>query len=115
MAAPLLPPEIDPQDPLPDSSFLWRRVWTYALCVLLWVFAYTGLWRMPRTDVLEAVKWAFGLTGFAGLLYMAGASTKEITALLATLKLRLRGPRPKPAVDPTPSPAQAQATEDELK
>lgn len=111
MAEPLLPPGIDPQDPLPDSSFLWRRVYTYAGAAGFWIFCMCGLYRMPPSDVLEAVKAAMILSGFFGLLYMGGASAKEITGLLATLKLRLRGPRPHPRVDPTPSPAQAAAAE----
>lgn len=104
MAKALLPPEIDPQDPLPDSSFTWRRVWTYGLTLGLWGFAMYGMHRLPDDDVLPAIKYGFALIGFAGLLYMGGASAKEITGLLATLKLRLRGPRPE--VDPTPSAAQ---------
>lgn len=113
MAATLIPPEIDPQDPLPDSSFLWRRVFTYGAVAALLALAFCALYRLPVDGALEVVKAAFLLIFGLALLYMGGASVKEITALLATLKLRLHGPRDTPKTDPTPSAATVQAKEEE--
>jgi hypothetical protein len=47
MAAPLLPPEIDPQDPLPDSSFAARRVFTFGGALLLFGHTYYARWQLP--------------------------------------------------------------------
>ena len=109
MAKPLLPPEIDPQDPLPDPSMGWRRLMAFAIVAfaLFWSWRYTRF--MPPADLLPAMQaqlaFAFGML----LLWAGGATTNDLAGLLATLKLRLHGPRQKPAADPTPSPAQEDA------
>lgn len=112
MADPLLPPEIDPQDPLPDPSFTARRWMTAGVVAGAYVLAVVALARMPDTATLSAFRWSVVASGAAFALYMTAASAKEVTGLLATLKLRLRGPRPRPPVDPTPSPAQEAASDE---
>lgn len=102
MAKPLLPPEIDPQDPLPEPSFTWRRLMAFAVVtfVLFWTWRYSRF--MPPSDLLPALNallaFAFGML----LLWAGGASASDIAGVLATLKLRLRGPRPEPVEDTTP-------------
>lgn len=109
MASPLIPPELDPQDPLPDASMVWRRAMAFLIvaAVLWWCYRYGRF--LPPADLLTAMRYQLLFAALVLLLYMGGATTNDLAGLLATLKLRLRGPRPQPPVDPTPSPAQEDA------
>lgn len=82
----------DPQDPLPDPSFPWRRALTFLASVGLWGLLYLVIARLPAGDVLAYARGVMLLLALVWLLYFAGASAADITRLLATLKLRLRGP-----------------------
>lgn len=71
----------DPQDPLPEQSWLWRRIYTYggtvaALALLAWVVA-----RLPA-DLLQPV--AFGLMGLVALyalVYLIAPSAVDIAKI----------------------------------
>ena len=99
-----LNPPPDPQDPLPEAGFLWRRLLTFtssgALLLLLWL----SLSRLPPGDVLAFAHGVMLLLALLWLSYFGGASALDITNILAVLKLRLRGPRTDDAKPPTADP-----------
>lgn len=82
-------PEIDPQDPLPEPSFLWRRLVTIGLLVAMGLAVWWLAPRVPSTDVLTLLGWVL-LFGFGALTYyVAGASAADIGGLIANFKLRI--------------------------
>lgn len=83
----------DPQDPLPDPSFPWRRALAFLATIGLWILLDRLIVHLPPTDVLSYARGLMLLTALVWLLYFGGASAADITRMLATLKLRLRGPR----------------------
>ena len=85
---------IDPDNPLPEPGFLWRRLMAFAV-----VAASLGLvWRLtylvPANDALGAIHAVLAFAALMLLLWAGGASAADISGILANLKLRLRGPRP---------------------
>ncbi len=85
---------IDPDNPLPEPGFLWRRMMAFAV-----VAASLGLvWRLtyliPAGDVLALAQAILLFAAMMLLLWAGGASAADISGILANLKLRLRGPRP---------------------
>lgn len=93
----------DPQDPLPEPSFFWRRTLTFgsvsACLLLVWRLTYV----IPENDALGLCQALLLFSALMVVLYAAGASAGEISALLATLKLRLRGPWSEPAPEASPT------------
>lgn len=85
---------INLQDPLPEASFLYRRLLTFgtvsACLLLIWRLTYV----IPANDALGLCQALLLFAALMVVLYAAGASAGEISSLLANLKLRLRGPRP---------------------
>lgn len=90
---------MNPQDPLPEASFPWRRALTFMATIGLWLLLDRIIVHLPPTDVLSYARGVMLLLGVLWLLYFGGASSADIAQLLATLRLRLRGPR-------TPEPPQ---------
>lgn len=84
----------DPDNPLPEPGFLWRRLMAFAV-----VAASLGLvWRLtyliPSGDVLALAQAILLFAALMLLLWAGGASAADLSGILANLKLRLRGPRP---------------------
>lgn len=97
---PALNPEPDPQDPLPEASFFWRRLLTFlASAVLMWLL-WLALHLLPTGDVLAFARGLMVLLALVWIVYFGGASATDIAGLLAVLKLRLRGPRTDDAKPP---------------
>jgi hypothetical protein len=84
---------IDPQDPLPEPSFRFRRIMAFAVVGgslgLVWRLTYL----IPAGDVLALAQAILLFAALMLLLWAGGASAADISSILANLKLRLRGPR----------------------
>jgi len=99
-AAAAPPPTADPTAPLPESNWLWRRVFVFASAGILFAFKwwYAGALgnialstspNTPRQAVLDAVHGLVGTIqrdqytfGLLALLYLAAATTEQITHLV---------------------------------
>lgn len=93
---------------LPETNWLWRRVFTFALTAAMLLYA----WRLSErvTDIATlrmALRYAFALLALLALLYLAGASTEAITRLLAAVKTTR-----KETVTSAPPPATLTTTSD---
>lgn len=91
-------PAVDPDNPLPEASFPWRRTITIGASICLLGSNYLALERLPPADLLAFTQGNLVLQLMVWLFYFGGASAEEITRLVATLRLRL-GRRPQPAQD----------------
>lgn len=82
----------DPQDPLPESNWLWRRLLTFGIVIFIaWQLHLAGT-RIARVggehsqDVLLTLsKWLIVAWLISVLLYMIAPSAEQVAKMLATL------------------------------
>lgn len=82
------PPSVDVQDPLPESSFFWRRVYSWLISV--GVLALIGLvvWQITGADELRRVAlYLVVLLWFVITYYMIAPSAEQIVKILKTAEL----------------------------
>lgn len=77
--------EIDPQDPLPEPSWTFRRWFTWLLTAACLIFIGCIIWRITESRHLAGV--AYGLIGLCALIatYYLIAPSAEHLAKLARL------------------------------
>lgn len=91
----------DLQDPLPESSWFWRRVFVFGVTIaVLWMLwgAITQLANValvePRLGVpalLTLCKWIIGFTGMMVTYYMIAPSAEQLTKMVKTVSLLKAG------------------------
>jgi len=84
---------LDPQDPLPEASWGWRRFIVCAVIAAVYVLLWRLVAKVPAEDLLTLCNNLLQLIGVVLVLYLVAPSANQFVELLATLKLRLRGPR----------------------
>jgi hypothetical protein len=73
----------DPQDPLPEGKWLYRRLFTWTLtlicCGLLWFIV-----QQLRGDValVEVAKWLIGLIGILATFYLIAPSAEQLAKIV---------------------------------
>lgn len=94
-----LPPAADPQDPLPEASFFWRRWLTWFIAANLMALLWGALVKLPPGQVLAFAQGVMILLSLSWFFYFGGASAADIGNLVAHVQLRLGGLLPvlKPA------------------
>lgn len=94
-AAATPPPTADPQDPLPESNWLWRRAFIFLITIAL----LAGVWfkvddlsvvaliqnETAIKGLITILKWALSLIGVMVLLYLVAPSAEQVAKMLATL------------------------------
>lgn len=93
--------QIDPQDPLPEAGWLWRRVFVYAVTAAILFILYGSVDRLGtvavvRPDIgikafVSIVKLLVITLNVMALFYLAGASAEQITKLVKTASLLKSG------------------------
>jgi hypothetical protein len=82
-----MPADYDPQDPLPEPGFFWRRLLTFfasgALLGLLWLLAF----KLPAGDLLAFAQGLMLLIALAWVLYMGGASATDLARVLQSASI----------------------------
>lgn len=82
---------VDPQNPLPEASFFWRRVLTFVVCLALLGLAWHNAIQLHdlgvSSDLLEFAKWCIGLNGFVLLCYFVGPSAAEIVSMIQSANI----------------------------
>ena len=103
------PHKIDPQDPLPETNWFWRRVYTFALSLISVAFIWYGLeslnaMRQPQ-HVFSITRYMVGVHVLLITFYMLAPSAEQIVKLVQAAKLLRAGvPLRQPPVLPTPAP-----------
>lgn len=94
-AAATPPPTADPQDPLPESNWLWRRAFIFLITIAL----LAGVWfkvddlsvvaliqnETAIKGLITILKWALSLIGVMVLLYLVAPSAEQVAKMMATL------------------------------
>lgn len=94
-------PEVDLQDPLPEASWLWRRVFVFATtAAVLWML-WGAIDRLaavalsaPHLGVpalLSLCKWIIGFSGLMATYYMVAPSAEQIVKMMKTAALLRSG------------------------
>lgn len=104
------PHKIDPQDPLPETNWFWRRVYTFALSLISVAFIWYGLeslnaMRQPQ-HVFSITRYMVGVHVLLITFYMLAPSAEQIVKLVQAAKLLRAGvPLRQPVVVQQPAPA----------
>jgi hypothetical protein len=82
---------VDPQNPLPEPSFFWRRVITmvlsFGLLALAWLNAYHLHDLGVSDDLLTFAQWCIALNGFVLLCYFVGPSAAELVSMIQSARI----------------------------
>jgi hypothetical protein len=82
---------VDPQNPLPEPSFAWRRILTFLVSAALLGIAWHNAIQLHDLGVsdhlLEFAKWCIALNGFVLLCYFVGPSAAEITNIIQSANI----------------------------
>lgn len=91
----------DLQDPLPESNWLWRRVYTFAVTGIILFFMWGGLDRIGKVAVvapaqgipalLSISKWLVVLCWFSITYYLLAPSAEQVTKMFKTATLLRSG------------------------
>ncbi len=82
---------IDPQNPLPEPSFFWRRILTLIVCIaslgLAWHNA-EALHQLGRSDdLLIFAKWCIGLNALVLTYFFIAPSASELTNMVQSARI----------------------------
>lgn len=90
------PVVVDAQDPLPESNFFWRRLFSFVfmavLLAFIWFFVDTiGDVARLRSEtaiagLVSIVKWLVVLLGMALMFYMLAPSAEQLARIIQTAK-----------------------------
>lgn len=100
-------PRIDVQDPLPETNWFWRRVYTFALSLISVAFIWFGLealnsMREPQL-VYSVTRYMIGVHVLLITFYMLAPSAEQMVKLIQAAKLLHAGvPITRRAVAQTP-------------
>jgi hypothetical protein len=82
---------VDPQNPLPEPSFFWRRILTFIVSFALLGIAWHNAIQLHdlgvSSDLLTFAKWCIALNGFVLLCYFIGPSAAEIISMIQSARI----------------------------
>jgi hypothetical protein len=88
---------VDPQNPLPEASFFWRRTITMIVSLVLLGIAWHNAIQLHdlgvSADLLRFAQWCIALNGFVLLCYFVGPSAAELTAMIQSARIIKSGIR----------------------
>jgi hypothetical protein len=83
------PPSVDAQDPLPESSWFYRRVYTFIVsAALIALLGYLGFYAPDKN---MAFKWTASLLSFVIMIYIVAPSADQITRMIQTASMLKSG------------------------
>lgn len=108
---------VDPQNPLPEPSFFWRRVLAIIVTVAVLLMTWHNLEALhdlkDARDLLALSKWVLALDALVLTYYFIAPSAAELTAMVQSAKI-IRGgmtlaaaPQAAPQSDSSPQTASA--------
>lgn len=66
---------------LPANQWLYRRIFIYAVTIVLLYFRWTAEQRMPAEDLAAASVWDIAVVAFLAFIYVAGATAEHFVRL----------------------------------
>lgn len=99
----------DPQDPLPEQSFLYRRIFSYGVAISLIGLIAFVVWRIEGDDQLrEIALYLCTLLFIVVTYYMVAPSAEHVVKMIQLGKLWRSSPPESlpPALDAPPAPAE---------
>lgn len=86
------PPSVDIQDPVPESNFFYRRIFSYFLSVVLLALLLLAVWRIEESAELRRVASYLCMLLFTVITYyMIAPSAEQVVKMLQTAKLFTAG------------------------
>lgn len=86
------PPAADPQDPLPEGTFLYRRIFSYGVAVAIIALLALVVWRIEGDADLRRVATSLCWLLFVTVTYyMVAPSAEQVVKMMQTAKLFLGG------------------------
>lgn len=86
---------VDVQDPLPETNWFWRRVYTFALSLISIAFIWFGLEALNNMREAEAIfqitRYMIGVLVLLVTYYMVAPSAEQIVKLIQAAKLLQSG------------------------
>lgn len=79
---------MDPQNPLPEGQWLFRRIYTWTLTAVLLVFMGWVIWRVPPHLLQLIALWLIGLIALVVTYYLLAPSAPELARIVAELRTR---------------------------
>lgn len=88
----------DPQDPLPEGQFLYRRIFSYVMAVVLLGLLAWIVYRIDQSkDLADTAFWLIVLLWWVVTFYMIAPSAEQITKIIQAARIVRSGasvPRP---------------------
>lgn len=78
----------NPQDPLPEGQWLFRRIFTWSLTVVLLGLLGWIIWRMPADGLQLVALWLIGLIALVVTYYLLAPSAAELARIFAEIRGR---------------------------
>lgn len=92
--------EIDPQDPLPEPTWLWRRLYVYAVSIVFLALIWVGVHRLAEAAMLEpsrgigallsAVQWLIAALICLITYYLVAPSAEQIVKMIQAARIKRR-------------------------
>lgn len=106
---------IDAQDPLPETDWFWRRLFTFIFTLLSIAFIWSGLASLQQLSDADSIykitRYMIGVHVLLVTYYMVAPSAEQIIKIIQSAKLLRAGvPISRTAVVQTPTGGRAEVT-----
>ena len=86
---------VDVQDPLPETNWLWRRVYTFVLSLISVYFIYDGIEKLHQLGqpafIYSMTRYMVGVLVLLITYYMIAPSAEQLTKLIQSSKILQSG------------------------
>lgn len=79
----------DPQDPLPEGQWLYRRIFTWTFTAIQLALLGWTIRRMPAADLQLVALWQLGLLALVVTYYLLAPSAPQLARIFAEIRGRL--------------------------
>lgn len=87
--------QVDVQDPLPETDWMWRRTYTFTISLLSLAFIWGGIESLHELKSSEQIyyitRYMIGILAMLILFYMVAPSAEQIVKLVQAAKLLRSG------------------------
>lgn len=78
----------DPQDPLPEIRFTYRRLFSFGACAAVFALLWRIVDQLQGDDALgEIAKWLIGLNALVVTYYMIAPSAEQIAKIIQAARV----------------------------